>query len=103
MYRVRCTHPFVIKLLQGIKSVSIQWGAWAGAGMAAHDNAILARLERVGLGAIRPAEGLAALQQALSGVSCFKISLHKVSPCSIDSPVRSGLSFSPAITPSCRM
>ena len=71
--------------------------------MAAHDNAILARLERVGLGAIRPAEGLTALQQALSGVSCLKISLHKVSSCPIGSPVRSSLSFSPPITTSCKM
>ncbi len=39
--------------------------------MAAHDNTILSRLERVGLGAIRPAEGLAALQQALSGDLLF--------------------------------
>ncbi|BDA51457.1 probable inactive phenolphthiocerol synthesis polyketide s at N-terminal half [Coccomyxa sp. Obi] len=52
---------------QGMNMVSIQWGAWAGAGMAAHDNAILARLHRVGLGAIRPADGLVALQTALTG------------------------------------
>ncbi|CAL8465609.1 g5145 [Coccomyxa elongata] len=52
---------------QGMNAVSIQWGAWAGAGMAAHDHAILARLHRVGLGAIAPADGLAALHTALTG------------------------------------
>jgi hypothetical protein len=71
--------------------------------MAAHDNAILARLERVGLGAIRPAEGLTALQQALSGVSLLKISLHKVSPCPMGSPPRFCLSFSPSITTACKI
>ena len=33
--------------------------------MAAHDPAILARLQRVGLGAIPPAHGLATLGQAI--------------------------------------
>lgn len=59
-----------------MNAVSIQWGAWAGAGMAAHDKAILARLHRVGLGAIRPADGLAALHTALTGFyfpPCFYV------------------------------
>lgn len=51
-----------------MNAISIQWGAWAGTGMAAHDHAILARLHRVGLGAIRPADGLAALHTALTGL-----------------------------------
>lgn len=47
--------------------MSVAWGAWQGAGMAAHDSRILSRLGRVGLGAIRPHQGLAALQQAMTG------------------------------------
>jgi hypothetical protein len=45
--------------LQGLTSVSVNWGAWAGGGMAA--GAGLARMERLGFGAIPPAAGAAAL------------------------------------------
>ena len=41
------------------------WGAWV-TGMAAADAAILQRFERLGMGSIKPAEGLAALSAALS-------------------------------------
>ncbi len=41
------------------------WGAWA-TGMAAADAAILQRFERLGMGSIKPAAGLAALSAALS-------------------------------------
>ena len=40
-------------------TLAINWGAWAGAGMAAH--AGLERMERLGFGAIKPAQGVTAL------------------------------------------
>ena len=51
---------------QGIAEVSLQWGAWAGSGMAAQEGPLLARLARLGMGAVDPAQGLTALQAALS-------------------------------------
>ena len=40
---------------------SLQWGPWAGAGMAAQDSGAAARLLRLGLRSMRPHIGLAAL------------------------------------------
>ena len=48
---------------QGTVSVSVNWGAWAGSGMAAA--AGIARMERLGFGAISPAGGAAALGAVL--------------------------------------
>ena len=45
----------------------MQWGAWAGVGMAAASPLALARIAHSGMGVIAPAAGLAALQAALSG------------------------------------
>lgn len=53
--------------------MSVDWGAWAGAGMAAR--AGLARMERLGVGAITPSAGLAALGRLLT---CC----HTGEPCS---------------------
>ena len=50
---------------QGVGSLSVAWGAWAGAGMAAR--AGLARMARLGVGAVAPDAGLAALGALLSG------------------------------------
>lgn len=54
---------------QGLPHVSIQWGAWAGGGMAARDAATSARLQRLGLGLITPHQGLRALAGILQGAS----------------------------------
>jgi hypothetical protein len=54
--------------LAGVPATSVQWGAWAGAGMAANDAQTAARVERLGLGMVQPAQGLAALQQVLRAV-----------------------------------
>jgi hypothetical protein len=51
---------------RGCVSTSVQWGAWAGAGMASGDAGTLQRLERMGLGALSPVHGLGALQSVLS-------------------------------------
>ena len=40
---------------------SLQWGPWAGAGMAAQGSGVVARLLRLGLHTTRPHAGLAAL------------------------------------------
>jgi hypothetical protein len=50
----------------GLPVSSIQWGAWAGAGMAAADASTAARVERLGMSLIDPLRGLAALSTALA-------------------------------------
>jgi hypothetical protein len=55
-------------LLQGRPVQSVQWGAWAEAGMAAGQSGLLSRLARQGYGALAPAAGLAVLRSALQGV-----------------------------------
>lgn len=50
---------------QGLKSTSIQWGAWAGAGMAANDKAVLRSVERLGMGMVQPDEGLLVMSDIL--------------------------------------
>jgi len=44
---------------RGLTAVSVQWGAWAGGGMASQETA--SRVERMGMGMILPDDGLAAL------------------------------------------
>lgn len=63
----------------GLPGLSIQWGPWAGAGMAAgHD---VAKWAQVGLGTIRAAEGRLAfetlLHQPLATVGCYPIEWPK--------------------------
>ncbi len=50
--------------LQGIASLSVQWGAWSGSGMASAETA--ARVERMGMAMVAPDSGLAALQGLLA-------------------------------------
>jgi hypothetical protein len=54
----------------GVAAVSVQWGAWAGAGMAAGDPQTAARVARLGMGLIAPGQGLAALEKALHPILC---------------------------------
>ena len=49
----------------GLGAVSAQWGAWAGAGMAAGEPGLLARLRRAGHGALEPATALGALERLM--------------------------------------
>lgn len=51
---------------RGLAACSIQWGAWAGGGMAVGDVSTLLRLERMGMGMIDVSAGLQALQVALA-------------------------------------
>ena len=46
-------------------SSSVQWGAWGGVGMAAHDATMAKRLARVGMGSLTPRQGLSILQDVL--------------------------------------
>ena len=48
---------------------SIQWGGWAGGGMAGADASTAARLARMGMPLITPSQGLAALASVLSSHS----------------------------------
>lgn len=52
--------------LQGMTAESVNWGAWAGHGMAAR--AGLQRMERLGFGAIEPAAGMMALTRLLASI-----------------------------------
>ena len=63
-YMKRHPHAIERQLAQGISTLSVDWGAWDSAGMAAR--AGLARMERLGIGAIAPMEGLAAMGRLLS-------------------------------------
>ena len=55
----------------GTPVTSIQWGAWAGAGMAARSAGTAARVRHLGLGLIEPEQGLRALGSVLySGRGC---------------------------------
>lgn len=56
-------------LIQGLGAASLQWGAWGGSGMAAGEGPVLARLARLGLGAIQPSHGLTVLQRVLQSVT----------------------------------
>ena len=51
---------------EGSAAVAVQWGAWAGGGMAARDSGTVRRLARMGLGVIEPEVGLAALEGVLA-------------------------------------
>eukprot|EP00883_Tetradesmus_obliquus_P011533 jgi/Sobl393_1/4315/SZX67650.1 len=62
---------------QGTAVSSIQWGAWASAGMASA--AVKERLTRLGQGVLKPAAGLAALAAALRA-SAGLASLASISP-----------------------
>ena len=54
----------------GVPAVSMQWGAWAGGGMAAGDAQTAARVERMGMALLQPQQGLAALGAAISHQTC---------------------------------
>mgnify|MGYP001806729484 CR=1 FL=1 len=57
----------------GLPVVSVQWGAWAGGGMAAADSQTAARVERMGMSLIQPQQGLAALQGVLSALTAARV------------------------------
>ena len=49
----------------GLPGCSVQWGAWGGGGMAA-ETGIEARMQRMGIGVLSPAQGLAGLAAVLA-------------------------------------
>jgi hypothetical protein len=50
----------------GLPCVSVQYGAWAGSGMAGRDAQTAARAARLGIGLLQPEQALTALSQAVS-------------------------------------
>lgn len=54
--------------VQGVPVTAVQWGVWAGAGMAASEGGLVARLARRGYTALPPEVGLAALSTALEAI-----------------------------------
>ena len=64
---------------QGSGALSVNWGAWAGAGMAMRDPGTTMRMQRIGIGMVEPA----------SGMSAFKLLMHMGAPPSaiVASPV----------------
>lgn len=58
MLNIGCSRSFVA-------GSSIQWGAWAGVGMAHGNAAVLTRVERSGMGLVLPTKGLEALLAVL--------------------------------------
>lgn len=49
----------------GVAATSLQWGAWAGPGMAARAAATASRIQRTGMELLTPEQGLAALEGLL--------------------------------------
>ena len=56
----------LMHVLQGLLSSSVQWGAWAGGGMAVQDRSVAVRVRRMGMDMITAASGLQALEGLLS-------------------------------------
>jgi KR domain len=52
--------------VRGAVAVSVQWGAWAGGGMAARDAGTAQRVQRMGLGLIHADTGVAWLSRLLA-------------------------------------
>jgi len=51
----------VVRQSEGLAGSSIQWGTWAGGGMAMRDARTMQNAERVGLGVVQPDAGLAVM------------------------------------------
>ena len=65
----RESHGAICVCTQGLGVSSIAWGAWGGVGMAASNSAVAAKLRRLGMGAIQPADGLIALEHAAAAAA----------------------------------
>ena len=68
----------------GVTVTSVNWGGWAGGGMAARQAATAARMERAGIGMVQPARGLAVLGRVLqpcsgigSPIACAQLDLPR--------------------------
>lgn len=53
----------------GLSACSIQWGAWGGVGMVAHNATVLQRMHRAGIEVVKPSSGLRVLAKVLFGSS----------------------------------
>lgn len=50
----------------GLNAISIQWGAWEGAGMAAQGQQTKSRVDKLGMGLLAPKVGIASLEELLA-------------------------------------
>ena len=62
----------------GLPVISVQWGAWAGGGMAAGDSTTAARVERMGMSLIQPEQGLSILEGILRAGQCYEAPMPPV-------------------------
>ena len=85
--------------LQGQDAVSIQWGAWGGAGMAATEPNLLQKLAAKGYGAIQPPDGLALLRSVLTDnvVTAALMASPFTWPTFLKQQGRAGISFFSAL------
>ena len=57
---------------RGQSAASVQWGAWSGGGgMAANEAGTIQRMERLGVGAVEPSQGLRAVEGILRGFAAM--------------------------------
>ena len=73
-----CAVPPMLAWLQGIAALSVNWGAWAGSGMA--EKAGIERMERLGFGALRPAAGKPSLFHAMAASTCCAMLRQPLTP-----------------------
>ena len=71
------------RLARGEAAISVNWGAWAGGGMARQDDQSVARMQRMGLGMLSAEQGLAALHGAMSALKVRAATLIATKPESI--------------------
>ena len=62
----------------GVCATAVQWGAWAGGGMAAENAAVARKVARLGMAMLQPVAGLAALERLLR--ACVPPSVAAVVP-----------------------
>jgi len=65
---------------QGSPGLSIQWGAWAEGGMAAANAGTAMAVERMGMGMVRPQEGIGAMQALLMQSAAASIAVNAAVP-----------------------
>lgn len=64
------------RVARGLPAVSLAWGAWSGAGMAARlDVAVQARMERQGVRFLSPEHGLSLLDASLGGGAAVAVAV----------------------------
>jgi thioesterase domain-containing protein/NAD(P)-dependent dehydrogenase (short-subunit alcohol dehydrogenase family)/aryl carrier-like protein len=63
---------------QGLPSLSINWSAWLKVGMAAQKPQIIERLDKIGIGAVEPEQGLQILEKLLSDQQTIQVGVMPI-------------------------